>query len=190
MGVRFSGSGRRCSSVTPHDFTCVCSQSYVRPRDAHARVLVGKPRRAARAREAQGCDARSCPASSSLVFVSVATTRPSSPSARLGGGTATDSVCSRALAPMATWSLNESACPAQAGAPPTLIRSPRRRAAGIDVDNSTIHVSERDYDINPRFSAFIGFARVAVLDRNHRFFAPRCRGLRRGHALRARRLNW
>jgi hypothetical protein len=43
-----------------------------------------------------------------------------------------------------------------------LIRSPRRRAAGIDVDNSTpnhlhIHVSERDYDINPRFSAFIGF---------------------------------
>ncbi len=25
-------------------------------------------------------------------------------------------------------------------------------------------------------------ARVAVLDRNHRFFAPRCRGLRRGHA--------
>jgi hypothetical protein len=34
--------------------------------------------------------------------------------------------------------------------------------AGIDVDNSTpnhlnIHVSERDYDINPRFSALIGF---------------------------------
>src|SRR5260370_23519926 len=44
MGVRFSGSGRRCSSVTTHDFTCVCSQSYVIPRDAHSRVLVGKPR--------------------------------------------------------------------------------------------------------------------------------------------------
>jgi hypothetical protein len=34
--------------------------------------------------------------------------------------------------------------------------------AGIDVDNSTpnhlnIYVSERDYDINPRFSALIGF---------------------------------
>jgi hypothetical protein len=39
---------------------------------------------------------------------------------------------------------------------------PRRRAAEIDVDNSTpnhlnIHVLERDYDIKPRFSAFIGF---------------------------------
>jgi hypothetical protein len=42
-------------------------------------------------------------------------------------------------------------------------RSPRLRAAGIDVDNSTpnhllnIPVSERGYNINPRFSAFIGF---------------------------------
>jgi hypothetical protein len=59
-------------------------------------------------------------------------------------------------------------------------RSPRRRAAGIDVDNSTpnhlnIHVSERDYDINPRFSAFIGFVVHGYPHNDFRIFCPRLR---------------
>jgi hypothetical protein len=61
-----------------------------------------------------------------------------------------------------------------------LIRSPRRRAAGIDVDNSTpnhlhIHVSERDYDINPRFSAFIGFVLHGYAHNDLRIFCARLR---------------
>jgi hypothetical protein len=61
-----------------------------------------------------------------------------------------------------------------------LIRSPRRRAAEIDVDNSTpnhlnIHVSERDYDINPRFSAFIGFVLHGYAHNNFRIFCARLR---------------
>src|SRR6266566_4005840 len=61
-----------------------------------------------------------------------------------------------------------------------LIRSPRRRAAGIDVDTSTpnhlnIHVSERDYDINPRFSAFIGFVLHGYAHNDLRIFCARLR---------------
>jgi len=60
------------------------------------------------------------------------------------------------------------------------IQSPRRHAAGIDVDNSTpnhlnIHVSERDYDINPRFSAFIGFVLHGYAHNNFRIFCARLR---------------
>src|SRR6478672_4357720 len=61
-----------------------------------------------------------------------------------------------------------------------LIRSPCRRAAGIDVDHSTpnhlhIHVSERDYDINPRFSAFIGFVVHGYPHNDFRIFCARLR---------------
>jgi hypothetical protein len=60
------------------------------------------------------------------------------------------------------------------------IQSPRWRAAGIDVDNSTpnhlhIHVSERDYDINPRFSAFIGFVLHGYAHNGLRIFCARLR---------------
>jgi hypothetical protein len=52
--------------------------------------------------------------------------------------------------------------------------------AGIDVDNSTpnhlnIHVSERDYDINPRFSAFIGFVVHGYPHNDFRIFCARLR---------------
>jgi hypothetical protein len=65
-----------------------------------------------------------------------------------------------------------------AAAPPSSVinwrrftRSPDRRAGKIDVDNSTPHVSERDYDIYPRFSAFIGFVLHGYAHNDFRFFA-------------------
>jgi hypothetical protein len=63
-----------------------------------------------------------------------------------------------------------------------LIHSPRRRAAEIDVDHSTpnhltIHVLERDYDINPRFSAFIGFVLHGYAHNDFRIFCARLRPL-------------
>jgi hypothetical protein len=61
-----------------------------------------------------------------------------------------------------------------------VIRSPRRRAAEIEVDNSTpnhlnIHVLERDYDIKPRFSAFIGFVLHGYPHNDLRIFCARLR---------------
>jgi hypothetical protein len=61
-----------------------------------------------------------------------------------------------------------------------LIQSPRRRAAEIDVDNSmpnhlNIHVLERDYDIKPRFSAFIGFVLHGYPHNDLRIFCARLR---------------
>jgi hypothetical protein len=60
------------------------------------------------------------------------------------------------------------------------IRSARLRAAGIDVHNSTpnhlsIYVSERDYDINPWFSAFIGFVLHGYAHNDFRIFCARLR---------------
>jgi hypothetical protein len=69
-----------------------------------------------------------------------------------------------------------------AAAPPSSVinwrrftRSPDRRAGKIDVDNSTPHVSERDYDIYPRFSAFIGFVLHGYAHNDFRIFCARLR---------------
>ncbi len=47
------------------------------------------------------------------------------------------------------------------------------------MDNSpnhlNIHVSERDYDINPRFSAFIGFVLHGYAHNDFRIFCARLR---------------
>jgi hypothetical protein len=56
----------------------------------------------------------------------------------------------------------------------------RHRTQKELLDNSTpnhlsIHVSERDYDINPRFSAFIGFVLHGYAHNDLRIFCARLR---------------
>ncbi len=60
------------------------------------------------------------------------------------------------------------------------IQLSRLRAGGIDVDNSTpnhlnIHVSERNYDLYPRFSVFIGFVVHGYAHNDFRIFCARLR---------------
>jgi hypothetical protein len=57
-----------------------------------------------------------------------------------------------------------------------LIQSPRRRAAEIaQRHHLNIHVLERDYDIKPRFSAFIGFVLHGYPYNDLRIFYARLR---------------